>query len=191
MLQIFAYNCQLQKEPLKVVFVSEHGLAFNHLQDHDDYLPTVIELKELTSSAAIYLLVHRGIPFKLAETVYKTITGGLISLLLKFIEEYHQGKSYETILKERDNKLEQSLKEIGIAPNHAVFLELLLELEMGESEVADLLTTENTFTLLLKHQVLALHYCEYVYYTFANKHVETWMRIKQAERESLSGKSDY
>jgi hypothetical protein len=96
----------IKKEPLKVVFVSEHGLAFNQLLSHSHYKPTTLELQELTGNMAISLLVHHEIPLKLAETVYERITGGLISLLLKFIDEYHQGKSFETILKERDNKLE-------------------------------------------------------------------------------------
>jgi hypothetical protein len=145
----------------------------------------LIELKELKHSNTISLLVHHEIPLKLAKTIYETITGGLLSLLLKFIEEYHQGKSYETILKECDDKLEPSLKVMEISPNQEVFRKISLHTRLCHSMVVDFLAERDVFKSLLQRQVLALHADDYC--SFANNHVENWMRSKQqVECETIS-----
>jgi hypothetical protein len=196
MLQYFATHC-VDSNKLRFVFVSENGLLFKKLietssgdRSHRDW--GVVDISQLYEQEAMVFLLSKGIPLELAEKFYKSITGGLRSLLTKVVTEFEHGKDFETILQELDGNLEKTLDEIGMEPSHRLFQTLLtdpsaevtykaaLELLKGPTLPGNApekqLAAEKLFDTLLKRNILTLD--SYEKYSFPSNHVKEWMKKK-------------
>ena len=82
-----------------------------------------LEVGEISDEDAIIYLVCKGVPESKAKKAVEELTGGLFVELNTYIEEYKK-KTFEVIIKEKDNVIDDVLKKIKLSINHPLFIKI-------------------------------------------------------------------
>jgi hypothetical protein len=177
-LQDFAKDCaDLVGGPLLVVFVSGEGTVLPVLQSSSAWSRAAapLEIGDVDDSDAIeYLVKTKGVPKDDAVDAVSTITGGRFALLNTYIRSRSAGSSNAEIRDVYYKTTDETLKNIGIASNNALFRALIREKKYDTNKALDIEgMTKDKLEALLKANILAVHPNKT--YTFHSRHVETFV----------------
>ena len=179
-LQEFAKKCA-DKKTMSVVFVSSEGVVLPLLmrasswsRAHDPF-----EVGDIPDVDAVTYLVKRGVPRDRAEDAVRTITGGRLALLIRYVGS-HATKTNDQIRTELETDTGSALLKEALAADHALFRRLAAVGRLNKRE-AEALVGASKLEALLTSNVLSAHPDRT--YTFHARHVEIFIRASVAAAE--------
>jgi hypothetical protein len=180
-LQEFAKKCA-DKKTMSVVFVSSEGVVLPLLMKasswsraHDPF-----EVGDIPDADAVAYLVKRGVPHDRAENAVRTITGGRLALLIRYVGS-HGSKTNAQIRTEYESDTKVALQAAKLSDSHVLFRQLVGRRRVIKEEVVALLGDAESLAALLKANVLSAHPDRT--YTFHARHVEAFFQASVAAAE--------
>jgi ABC-type oligopeptide transport system ATPase subunit len=188
-LQEFAKKCA-DKKTMSVVFVSSEGVVLPLLmrasswsRAHDPF-----EVGDIPDVDAVTYLAKRGVPRARAEDAVRTITGGRLALLIRYVGT-HASKTNDQIRTEYDTDTGSALLKEDLPSDHALFRRMVGVGRLNKRE-AETLVGAVKLEALLKSNVLSAHPDRT--YTFHARHVEAFFRatVAAAERREVEAEME-
>ena len=167
---------------LRIVFISSDGSALPLLMARSSWsrADEPYEIGEIPDDLAVEYLKKKGVREDQAKLAVANLTGGLFGELNKFVTGSAKGKTYEQIAEQRDRALRGRLIVLKVAPNHALFRQLVKHANIGTDDALGLGMEKAQLDLLLKNNRLAVHPNDTD--TLHDRHTATWFsrEVKKA-----------
>ena len=179
-LQDFAKDCA-DDGNLRIVFISSDGSALPLMMARSSWSRAEkppFEIGEIPDDQAVEYLTKKGVREDEAKVAVANLTGGLFVSLNDFATSSLEGMTYEQLVEQRDSALEKKLRRLKVAPDHAMFQQLVKCKSVRTGD--DLGMAESQVDLLLLNNILAAHPNET--YTFHDRHTAVWFsrEVKKA-----------
>ena len=170
---------------LRIVFISSDGSTLPLLMARSSWSRAEkppFEIGEIPDILAVEYLTKKGVREDEAKLAVANLTGGLFVSLNDFATASLKGLTYEQLAEQRDRALRRKLLDLKVAPDHALFRQLVKHTNIGTDDALDhgIGIGKTQLDLLLKNNILAVHPNDT--YTFHDRHTAVWFsrEVKKA-----------